>query len=49
MKFVVSQLGLKSKASVMIWQVLGGVVAPLGVLVVFVVTIVGVDTIKAWF
>ena len=46
---VVSQLGLKSKVSELTWKVLGGVVAPLGVLTVFVVTIVGIDTLKEWF
>ncbi len=46
---VVSQLGLKGKAWEVTWKVLGGVVAPLGVLTVFIVTIIGIDTIKDWF
>ncbi len=46
---VQGQLGLSNRASELLWRALGGVVAPLGVLAVFLVTIVGFDTIKAWF
>ena len=46
---VQSQLRLSSRTQEVLWRILGGVVAPLGVLAVFLVTIVGFDTLKAWF
>ena len=46
---VQSQLRLSGKAQELAWRVLGGVVAPLGLLAVFLVTIIGFDTIRAWF
>ena len=46
---VQSQLRLSNRAQEILWRVLGGVVAPLGVLAVFLVTIIGFDNIKAWF
>lgn len=46
---VQSQLGLGSRTGEVLWRVLGGVVAPLGVLAVFLVAIVEIDTIKGWF
>ena len=44
-----SQLRLSNRAQELIWRVLAGVVAPLGVLAVFLVTIVGFDRLKDWF
>ena len=46
---VQSQLRLSSRAQELIWRILAGVVAPLGVLAVFLVTIVGFDRLKDWF
>ena len=46
---VQSQLRLGSRARELLWRILGGVVAPLGVLTVFLVTIVGLDKLKEWF
>ncbi len=46
---VQSQLRLGGKAQELTWRTLGGVVAPLGVLTVFLVTIIGFDTIRGWF
>jgi len=43
------QLGLNTSAKQMLWRILGRVVAPLGVLAVFLVTIIGFDTLTAWF
>jgi hypothetical protein len=33
----------------LVWKVLIGVVAPLGVLVVFIVNVAGMDAGKSWF
>ncbi len=46
---VESQLGLRSRVSGVVWRFLGGVVAPLGVLAVFLVTVIGFENLKAWF
>lgn len=46
---VQSQLRLSNKAQEVLWRLLGGVVAPLGVLAVILVAIIGFDTLKAWF
>ena len=46
---VESQLGLRSRVSGVVWRILGGVAAPLGVLAVFLVTIIGFENLKAWF
>ena len=42
------QLGIKTSLGENCWLLLGGVVAPLGVLTVFLVTIIGIDNIRAW-
>ena len=44
-----SQLRLSNRAQEWIWRILAGVVAPLGVLTVFLVTIVGLERLKGWF
>ena len=46
---VESQLGLRSRVSGVVWRFLGGVAAPLGVLAVFLVTVIGFENLKAWF
>ena len=46
---VESQLGLRSRVSGAVWRFLGGVAAPLGVLAVFLVTVIGFENLKAWF
>ena len=46
---VKSQLGMSGRAQELCWRILAGVVAPLGVLAVFLVTIVGFDTLMSWF
>ena len=46
---VQSQLRLSSRAQHLLWRILAGVVAPLGVLAVFLVTIVGFETVKGLF
>ena len=43
-----NQLALKGRVGEVAWLVLAGVAAPLGVLVVFVVTLIGLDNIRAW-
>ncbi len=43
-----NQLGLKSAAGEWTWLILAGIIAPLGVLVVFLVTVIDIDLIKAW-
>ncbi len=45
---VQSQLRLSNRAQELLWRILARVVAPLGVLAVFLVTIVGFDTLKGW-
>ena len=42
------QLGIKTAIGENWWLLLAGVVAPLGVLTVFLVTIIGIDNIRAW-
>ena len=42
------QLGIKTALSEKGWLLLAGVVAPLGVLAVFLVAIIGLDNIRAW-
>ena len=44
-----NQLGLTGPVAQKLWLALAGVTAPLGVLVVFLVTIIGLDNVKAWF
>ena len=44
-----NQLGLTGAGAQKLWLALAGVTAPLGVLVVFLVTIIGLDNVKAWF
>ena len=44
-----NQLGLTGPGARKVWLALAGVTAPLGVLVVFLVTIIGLDNVKAWF
>ena len=44
-----NQLGLTGPVARKLWLVLAGVTAPLGVLVVFLVTIIGLENVKAWF
>jgi NSS family neurotransmitter:Na+ symporter len=46
---VKSQLGLRANSAWLVWKVLIGVVAPLGVLVVFIVNVAGMDAVKSWF
>ena len=46
---VQSQLRLSNRAQQVLWRVLASVVAPLGVLAVFLVTIVGFDRLRDWF
>ena len=45
---VQSQLRLSNRAQELLWRILARVVAPLGVLAVFLVTIIGFDTLKGW-
>ena len=42
------QLGIKTALAENGWLLLAGIVAPLGVLAVFLVTIIGLDNIRAW-
>ena len=44
-----NQLALTGPGAQKLWLVLAGVTAPLGVLVVFLVTIIGLDNVRAWF
>ena len=44
-----NQLGLTGPLGRKLWLVLAGVTAPLGVLAVFLVTIIGLDNVRAWF
>ena len=43
-----NQLGIKSALAEKGWLLLAGILAPLGVLAVFLVTIIGLDNIRAW-
>ncbi len=43
-----NQLGLKRRFAEASWLALAGIAAPLGVLAVFVVTLIGLDNIRAW-
>ncbi len=44
-----NQLGLKGAGGELSWTLLAGVVAPLGVLMVFLVAVIGLDNVRAWF
>jgi len=46
---VKGQLRLSKPAQEWLWRILAGVLAPLGVLAVFLVTVIGFDTLKGWF
>ena len=43
-----NQLGIKSALAEKGWLLLAGILAPLGVLAVFLVTIIGLDNVRAW-
>ena len=43
-----NQLGIKSALAEKGWLLLAGILAPLGVLAVFLVTLIGLDNIRAW-
>ncbi len=46
---ITNQLGLTSPAGVALWRGITGYTAPLGVLLVFLVALIGLDTIRLWF